>query len=142
MSEVHAPLRPDSFGSLLKSWRATRKVSQLDLALDSNVSQRHLSLLKSGCAKPSQQMVLQLAEALGVPLRERNTLLQAAGFAVSYHQRGLDDETMAPIRGAFSSMLDHRDPFPAIVVDREFNLMMKNRAFTTLMSLFGDPAAL
>ncbi|MDA0823481.1 MAG: helix-turn-helix domain-containing protein [Proteobacteria bacterium] len=138
MSEVAARASA-SFGGLLKSWRATRKISQLDLSLISDVSQRHVSFLESGRARPSQQMVVQLSEALEVPLRDRNALLQAAGFAPYYRHRSLDDLDMSPVRDALSRMLEHHAPYPAIVVDREFNLMMENRPFTNLLGLFADP---
>jgi transcriptional regulator with XRE-family HTH domain len=141
MDELHAQASA-SFGGLLKSWRTTRKVSRLDLSLISEVSQRHVSFLESGRARPSQQMVVQLSEALEVPLRDRNTLLQAAGFAPYYRHRPLDDVDMTPVRDALSRVLDHHAPYPAIVVDREFNLMMENRAFANLLGLFGDPRAL
>lgn len=134
--------RPDaSFGGLLRHWRVQRKMSQLDLALESEVSQRHLSFLESGRARPSQQMVMQLSEALEIPLRERNTLLTAAGFAPFYRQRGLSDVDMAPVQDALLRMLDHHEPYPAVVVDRDFNLLMENRAFRAMIGLFGDADA-
>lgn len=129
-----------NFGGLLRHWRTQRKLSQLDLALHSSVSQRHLSFLESGRARPSQQMVMQLSDALEIPLRERNTLLQAAGFAPFYRERGLSDTDMAPVQDALLRMLDHHEPYPAVVVDRDFNVLMENRAFIGLISLFGDPA--
>lgn len=129
---------PGDFGGLLKSWRAARKLSQLDLALHSSVSQRHLSFLESGRARPSQHMVMQLSEALEVPLRERNTLLLAAGYAAFYQERGLDDATMAPVRDALSRTLEHHLPYPALVVDRAYNIVQENVAFSRLLALFGD----
>lgn len=134
--------RPDaSFGGLLRHWRTQRKMSQLDLALESEVSQRHLSFLESGRARPSQQMVMQLSEALEIPLRERNTLLTAAGFAPFYRQRGLSDADMAPVQDGLLRMLEHHEPYPAVVVDRDFNLLMDNRAFRAMIGLFGDADA-
>lgn len=127
-----------SFGGLLRRWRTARKMSQLDLSVHTDVSQRHLSFLESGRSRPSQHMVVQLSEALDVPLRERNNLLQAAGFAPFYRQRGLSDEDMAPVHDALQRMLDHHDPYPAVVVDRDYDLLMENRAFIALTSLFGE----
>ncbi len=140
MPEMTITIPELAFGGLLRQWRTQRKLSQLDLALHSEVSQRHLSFLESGRARPSQQMVMQLSEALEIPLRERNTLLQAAGFAPFYRQRGLAEADMAPVQDALTRMLNHHEPYPAVVVDRDFNLLMENRAFVRLMSLFGDPA--
>ncbi len=127
-----------SFGGLLRQWRTARKMSQLDLSVHTEVSQRHLSFLESGRSRPSQHMVVQLSEALDVPLRERNTLLHAAGFAPFYRERGLSDEDMAPVHDALQRMLDHHDPYPAVVVDREYDLLMENHAFVALTSFFGD----
>ncbi|HVK98262.1 MAG TPA: helix-turn-helix transcriptional regulator [Dongiaceae bacterium] len=127
-----------SFGALLKSWRGTRKRSQLDLALDAGVSQRHLSFLESGRAQPSRDMILQLAEVLDIPLRERNMLLHAAGFASLYQERGLDSAEMAAIKQALEMMLRHHDPYPAVVVDRHWNLVLRNAAADRFIGLLGD----
>ncbi len=142
MAPTNSDTQAPGFGSLLKSWRASRKLSQLDLALNCAVSQRHLSFLESGRSRPSKAMVVQLAEALEIPLRDRNALLTAAGFAPFYRQRGLDDEDMAAVHDALTRMLEHHDPYPAIVIDRDYNVLLDNRAFTNLISLFGDPEAL
>lgn len=141
MTQMTVNLSDLSFGGLLRQWRTQRKLSQLDLALESDVSQRHLSFLESGRARPSQQMVMLLAEVLEIPLRERNTLLAAAGFAPFYRQRGLAEVDMAPVQDALTRMLEHHEPYPAVVVDRDFNLLMDNRAFQAMIGLFGDPAA-
>ena len=130
------------FARLLKSWRELRKQSQLDLALTSRISQRHLSFLESGRARPSRDMVLQLSEALEVPLRERNTLLTAAGFAAMYRETDLQSAAMAPVREALQLMLDHHEPNPVSVVDREWNVLMINRAMLRVFSLAGDPTQL
>ena len=140
MDQITVTMPELSFGALLRHWRTTRKLSQLDLALESTVSQRHLSFLESGRARPSQQMVMQLAEVLEVPLRERNSLLTAAGFAPFYRQRGLSDRDMAPVQDALNRMLAHHEPYPAVVVDRDYNVLLENRAFAALIGLFGDPA--
>lgn len=140
-SAVLEAARPP-FARLLKSWRETRKFSQLDLALTSRISQRHISFLESGRARPSREMVLQLAEALEIPLRERNTLLTAAGFAAMYRETELHSPAMAPVRDALKLMLDNFEPNPASVVDREWNLLMANQALVRVFSLVGDVAAM
>lgn len=127
-----------SLGGLLRHWRAARKLSQLELALESGISQRHLSFVESGRATPSRRMVLQLAETLDVPLRERNTLLQAAGYAAVFRQRDLDAAEMAPVRQALEMMLDHHEPYPAVVVDRDWNLLMANAAVPRVLAVVGD----
>lgn len=140
-----APLRETSrppFARLLKSWREARKCSQLDLALASRISQRHVSFMESGRARPSRDMVLQLSEALEIPLRERNTLLTAAGFAAMYQETDLKAPAMAPVREALQLLLDHHEPNPASVVDRAWNVLMINRAMLRVFSLAGDPTQL
>ncbi len=112
--------------------------SQLELALDTAVSQRHLSFLESGRARPSRHMVLHLAEALDVPLRERNALLRAAGYSDLFRQRDLDSADMAPVRQALELMLSHHEPNPALVVDRDWNVLMTNTALERLIGLVGD----
>jgi transcriptional regulator with XRE-family HTH domain len=124
------------FGSLLRGWRNARKLSQLDLSLEANVSQRHLSFLESGRAQPSREMVLQLAGALDVPLRERNVLLQSAGFAPLYRERGLDSADMEAVRRALELMLEHHAPLPAVVVNRVWDLVLANRAANTFLGAF------
>lgn len=119
-------------GTLLRGWRQRRRLSQLDLALLAGVSARHLSFVETGRAKPSRAMVLHLAEQLEVPLRERNQLLLAAGFAPSYAQRGLDDDDMAPVRGALDLVLGGYEPHPAVVVDRGWQLVAGNRSIAVL----------
>lgn len=127
------------FALLLKAWRGTRKLSQLDLALNAGVSQRHLSFLESGRAHPSRDMVLQLCEALEVPLRERNTLLEGAGFAALYRERGLDAAEMSSVKQALEISLKHHEPFPAIVVNRDWNLLLRNQPAEKFLGLLGPP---
>ena len=141
MTQITVTMPELSFGALLRHWRTNRKLSQLELALESAVSQRHLSFLESGRARPSQQMVMQLAEVLEVPLRDRNSLLNAAGFAPFYRERGLAERDMAPVQDALLRMLAHHEPYPAVVVDRDYDLLLENRAFTAMLGVFGDPAA-
>src|SRR6266513_869064 len=126
-----------SAGALLREWRQRRNLSQLELALRSAVSARHLSFIETGRAKPSREMVLHLAEELDVPLRERNRLLLAAGYAPVYRERGLDEEPMSAVREAVRQVHGGNDPYPAIVVDRRWNLVDANAAaaglFTTVL---------
>lgn len=143
MTESAAGVDPGpAFGPLLRRWRALRRVSQLELSLQSAVSQRHLSFLESGRSQPSRAMVLQLSDALEVPLRERNALLQSAGFAPAYHERTLEAADMQPVRKALERMLEHHEPYPAVVVNRDYDVLMENRAFVGMTSLFGDREAL
>src|SRR5688500_7239295 len=109
-----ATVQPEPFGDLLRSWRQRRRLSQLELSLGTGVSARHLSFLETGRAGPSRDMVLQLAEHLEVPLRERNLLLAAAGFAPAYPQRPLDAPEMASVREAMDLVLRSHEPYPAI----------------------------
>ena len=125
------------FPLLLKTWRQRRRLSQLHLALSSGVSQRHLSFLESGRAKPSRSMILQLSETLDVPLRERNDWLTAAGFAPLFRARPLDDPQMVQVMSAVRMMLANHEPFPAVAVDRAWNIRMSNRPFELLTALLG-----
>lgn len=127
------------FPGLLRHWRRQRRLSQLELALSAEVSQRHLSFLESGRARPSRDMVLRLAEGLDLPLRECNHLLGAAGHAAAYSVQRLDDADMAPVRQALALLLGHHEPFPALVVDSEWNLLMANAGVMRLLAVFGDP---
>jgi transcriptional regulator with XRE-family HTH domain len=120
-------------GPLLRQWRQRRRLSQLDLALDAGVSARHLSFVETGRSKPSAQMVLHLAEQLEVPLRERNAMLLAAGYAPAYDERALDAPDMTPVRDALQLVLDGHDPHPAVVVDRRWNLVAANRGLGALL---------
>lgn len=130
------------FQHLCREWRQFRKLSQLDLALQANVSQRHVSWLETGRSKPSREMVLQLSQAMDIPLRERNVLFRAAGFAPAYNETQLDEPTMAPVLDALRLVLDHHDPLPAVVVDRLWNMKMTNNAAQLLLSVSGDPQAM
>jgi transcriptional regulator with XRE-family HTH domain len=117
-----------TLGNLLRDWRRRRHLSQLDLALDAGVSARHLSFLETGRSKPSREMVLHLSEQLEVPLRDRNRMLLAAGFAPAYEERPIDAPEMAPAREALDKILTGHEPYPAVVVDRWWNLVAANRA--------------
>jgi transcriptional regulator with XRE-family HTH domain len=126
------------FPSLLREWRRKRRLSQLDLALTSGVSQRHVSFLESGRANPSRGMILQLSETLDVPLRERNAWLTAAGFAPLFRTRTLDDPQMGQVMSAVRMMLSAHEPFPALALDRAWNVRMSNRSFDLLGGLLGE----
>ena len=125
------------FSNLLKTWRQRRRLSQLDLALSSGVSQRHVSFLESGRAKPSRSMILQLSETLEVPLRERNDWLVAAGFAPIFKARPLNDPQMSQVMAAVRMMLASHEPFPAAAVDRAWNIRMANAPFDMLSAMIG-----
>ncbi|MFI2362884.1 helix-turn-helix domain-containing protein [Promicromonospora sp. NPDC019610] len=115
-------------GELLRQWRQRRRLSQLDLAIAADVSARHVSLVETGKSRPSADMVLRLAEQLDVPLRDRNRLLLAAGFAPRYDERPLGTDALAPARDAVARVLRAHEPYPALVFDRGWNILMTNRA--------------
>jgi transcriptional regulator with XRE-family HTH domain len=122
------------FGRLLRHWRQQRACTQLDLALQAEVSSRHLSWLETGRAQPSRAMVLRLAAQLDVPLRERNALLAAAGFAPLYPARPLTDPALAEVRAALQRLLDAHEPWPALAVDRHWQLLAHNRMVPLLLA--------
>ncbi len=124
-----------TIGDHIRDWRQRRRMSQMDLALEADISTRHLSFLETGRSQPSREMVLLLAEQLSIPLRERNVLLVAAGFAPVYSQRALDDPALAAAREAVDLVLKGHEPYPALAVDRHWNLVAANAA---LMPLVGD----
>jgi len=134
---AHPPRPPgarDPFGLHLRHWRQRRRLSQLDLASDADISTRHLSYVETGRAAPSREMVLRLAERLQVPLRERNALLVAAGYAPMYRQRDLNDPALAAARRAVDLVLKGHEPYPALAVDRHWNLVSYNLLVPRLMS--------
>jgi len=131
MSTISAPL---GIGDLLRDWRQRRRLSQLDLSNEAEVSARHLSFVETGRSKPSRELVMHLAEHLDVPLRERNSLLMAAGYAPVYRERSLDDAEMDPVRGALDMILAGHEPYPAVIVDRLWNLVSANTAALTLFT--------
>lgn len=124
-------LRP--FGEHLRAWRMRRRMSQMDLAHEAEISTRHLSFVETGRSAPSREMVLRLAERLDVPLRERNALLVAAGFAPMYRERPLDDPALAAAREAVQLILRSHEPFPALAVDRHWNLLAHNAVVPLLL---------
>jgi transcriptional regulator with XRE-family HTH domain len=115
-------------GELLRQWRQRRRLSQLDLAIAADVSARHVSLVETGRSRPSADMVLRLADQLDVPLRERNRLLLAAGFAPRYPERPLDGDALSAARDAVGRVLSAHEPYPALAFDRRWNILMTNRA--------------
>ena len=125
-------------GLLLRDWRQRRRLSQLDLALEAGVSTRHLSFVETGRSRPSPEMVLTLADQLEVPLRERNQLLLAAGYAPQYDARSLDDPELAQIRDALGKLLAGHEPYPAFAVDRRWNMQMSNSALGPLLDGVAD----
>jgi len=136
--------RPVHIGDHLREWRQRRHLSQLDLAGDADISARHLSFVETGRAAPSREMVLRLAERLDVPLRERNVLLIAAGFAPAFPQRPLDDPALKSARRAIDLVLKAHEPNPALAYDRHWNLVSANRMVAPLLDgipqrLLGQP---
>ncbi len=129
-------------GDYLRVWRERRGMSQLDLALDAEISQRHLSFVESGRSRPSREMVLRLTERLDIPLRERNAVLLAAGFAPFFSEHSLDDPAMADARGAIEMILKGHEPFPALAVDRHWNLVAANDALAPLLAGVQDQTLL
>ncbi len=117
-----------SVGDLLRGWRQRRRMSQLDLASNAEISQRHLSFLESGRSMPSREMILRLARYLEIPSRERNALLTAAGFAPVYRERPLSDPALTSARNAVELVLKGYSPFPALAVDRHWSLLAANDA--------------
>lgn len=126
-----------SFGTVLKEWRAVRRLSQLDLGSLAEVSPRHISFLESGRSNPSRTMVLHLTEMLDVPRQERNRFLRAAGFSPIFPKHDPDGSEMAPIRDAIAWTLDRHDPFPAIVIDRHWNVVSSNKAASLMFAFLG-----
>jgi transcriptional regulator with XRE-family HTH domain len=125
----------ESAGGLLRDWRTRRRLSQLDLALDTGVSPRHLSFIETGRSRPSPQVLTALADRLQMPLRERNRLLLAAGYAPRYAEGRLDAAAMEQVRGALERLIGAHDPYPGVVLDRAWNVLLANRAAGALASM-------
>ena len=132
----------ESVGGLIRQWRNRRRMSQLDLASEADVSQRHLSFVESGRSAPSRDMVLHLAERLDIPLRDRNRLLLVAGFAPRFGERGLDDPSMRPARAAVDLVLKGHEPNPAVAVDRHWNMVAGNAMIGPLLAGVADAGLL
>ncbi|MGE2727164.1 helix-turn-helix domain-containing protein [Mycolicibacterium pulveris] len=131
MSTLDAPA--PAFGALMRDWRQRRRLSQLDLAIEADVSARHVSFIETGRSAPSRAMVLRLAQVLDVPLREQNQLLLAAGLAPEYAERSLDDPDMAAVRQGVERVLDAYHPFPCVVVDRGWQIVRANAGAGVLL---------
>ncbi|MGO4424146.1 helix-turn-helix domain-containing protein, partial [Streptomyces sp. MCAF7] len=125
-------------GALLREWRDRRRISQLELALRADSSARHISFIETGRARPSQEMVLRLAEHLDVPVRERNALLIAAGYAPHYPETSVDDPSMGPLREGMERLLTGYDPYPAIVVDGMYQVVAANQGMAMLLEGVAD----
>ena len=138
---VMAGIQTQPVGNLLRKWRERRRLSQLDLACEAEISTRHLSFLETGRSLPSREMVLRLAEQLDVPLRERNALLVAAGYAPTYPERPLDDPALKAARKAVDLVLAGHEPYPALAIDRHWTLIASNNAAPPLMA-GADPSLL
>jgi len=121
-------------GTLIRQWRTRRNLSQMDLAQRVYVSARHLSFVETGRSRPSPELVLAIAGALDVPLRQRNALLLAAGYAPRFSELPLDAPSMLPLRRSIQRMLDAHDPYPGVVIDRCWNIVMSNRAAAALVA--------
>ena len=130
-----------AFGPLLRQWRARRRMSQLDLAAEAEISSRHLSFIETGRAGPSREMVRLLAQVLDVPLRDRNALLTAAGYAPIYRETRLEAPAMAQARRALDFILRQQEPYPALVLDRHWNVLDVNEGSARVQQAFLDSAA-
>ena len=142
MSVVDASHSTLDFPNMLKKWRKMKRVSQLDFSLDAGISQKHLSFLESGRSKPSRDMVLTISEALDLSLRDKNHLLHAAGFAHVFNQRPLESQEMQAVQDALQMTLKHHEPYPALVADRNWDLLMANDAALRWIALLGNPEEL
>ena len=134
MASTLSPVRA-GVGELLREWRQRRRLSQLELACEAEVSARHLSFVETGRSKPSRELVLHLAEHLDVPLRERNALLLAAGYAPVYQERSLEDEEMDPVRDALERVLSGHEPYPAVIVNRRWDVVAANETALRLFTV-------
>ncbi len=128
-------------GALLREWRAARRLSQLDLALEVGVSARHLSYIETGKAQPSRDMIARLADTLDMPLRERNALLMAAGYAPKYPETALGTPELAQVRRAIELILEHQEPYPAFVLNRHWDMVQANRAAARVMGFLRGGSA-
>lgn len=133
----HAHATPP-LGMLLQYWRKARNFSQLALAHEAKVSSRHVSFMETGRTKPSREMVLHLAETLSVPLRERNALLMAAGFAPLFRESSIDDPQLAAVRSAIDAILRQQEPYPAVAMNRRWDIVANNHAASAFFSALLD----
>lgn len=141
VQKLRAPVAP-AVGDLLRTWRQRRRMSQLELALEAEISQRHLSFVESGRAAPSREMLMHLAERLDIPLRDRNAMLLAGGYAPAYAERSLEDPDMSAARKAVEAVLKGHEPYPALAVDRHWRLLAANRAVAPLLAAVEETSLL
>lgn len=127
-----------SIGNLVRQWRQRRRLNQMELALRAGLSTRHLSFIETGRSRPSPEMLIALSEQLDVPLRERNTMLTAAGYAPRYAQRSLHEPDMRPVHEALTRLLDAHQPYPGLVLDRHWNVVLANAAARGLAGLLPE----
>ncbi|HYB43378.1 MAG TPA: helix-turn-helix transcriptional regulator [Candidatus Methylomirabilis sp.] len=145
-SGAREPVAPNragesAFGQLLRQWRGRRRMSQLDLAGEAGVSARHLSFVETGRSQPSREMVMLLTQALDVPLRDRNDLLTVAGYAPIYRETRLESPALALARRALDFVLRQQEPYPALLLDRHWNVLQVNEGSARVQKAFLDPAA-
>jgi transcriptional regulator with XRE-family HTH domain len=131
MTSLARPQR--TVGELLREWRERRRLSQLDLSIQADISTRHLSFVETGRSRPTPSMIIRLTEQLEVPLRERNTLLLAAGYAPAYPQHGLDEPELSSVRAALRQVLAGHQPYPAVVIDRWWEMLDSNEGVSLLV---------
>jgi transcriptional regulator with XRE-family HTH domain len=141
-ASVNKGRRPRLVGEILRYWRGRKKMSQMELALTVDVSTRHLSFVETGRSRPSRELVLRLGAALDLPLRQCNTLLTAAGYAAEFGHTPLDGEEMALVQETLLRLLDTHEPYPALVVDSGYEILMTNKAFDRVVARFADEKAL
>ena len=141
MSKSKNRTRPNEIGALLRQWRGARNKSQMEASLDAGVSQRHLSFIEIGRSVPSRETLISIAEALEIPYRDRNSLLLAAGYAATYEDAGWDEQELHSITKALDRMLRQHEPYPAIVLDRYWNVLQTNAAAPRFFNSFVDLSA-
>ncbi|HCY84674.1 MAG TPA: XRE family transcriptional regulator [Desulfobacteraceae bacterium] len=132
----------ESFGDLLRAFRKKNRISQLDLALDIDISSRHLSFVETGKSNPSRNLVLKIADNLKLPFRQRNALLLSAGYAPAFEELPFDGQRMGNVRDALQRLLDNHNPYPAFVVNTGYKILMKNRAYDHFIKFYAGEAAL
>ena len=132
----------DSVGEMLRFWRQLNRISQMDLALDIDISPRHLSFVETGKSNPSRDLVLRIAHSLKLPLRHRNAFLLAAGYAPVFEEQSFDGEKMEIVRGALHRMLEKHEPYPAFVVNTSYKILMRNSGYDKIVRFYAGENAL
>ncbi len=135
-------IKSDSTGDILRFWRKLNRVSQLDLALDAGISSRHISFVESGKSRPSRDLVLKISHVLKMPLRQRNALLKATGYAAEFSEAPLDGEKMEIVRQALQRMIGKHEPYPAFVINSAYEIIMINKGFEQFIHFFAGKTAL